>query len=242
MTSAPSTDPPRLQGDEALFIDFDGTLAPIQNDPNTVELPRIAEGALHALKERLEGAVAILSGRDVRDLTNRVSTAFWRAGAHGVEICTPGEAPTAAVADAPILEAVQEKIVGLVGVWAESKGPVVAVHYRRAPERAEDVRRALKDVLGSFDSYTLQEGKMVLELKPVGANKGEALSRLMQETPFAGRKPVMIGDDTTDEDGFAAARSLGGYGVKVGDGATAARYRLTDPKEVASWLSAGVRP
>jgi len=82
---------------------------------------------------------------------------------------------------------------------------------------------------------------MVSEILPAAANKGLALQALMRVPPFAGRRPVFVGDDNTDEDGLAVAQALGGYGIKVGPGASAAQYRLDDVQDVHRWLAAGAQ-
>jgi trehalose 6-phosphate phosphatase len=119
----------------------------------------------------------------------------------------------------------------------EDKGLNVAVHYRLAPgyerELADEFGRLVAELGEDFE---LQAGKRVFELKPAGHSKGTAIAQFMREEPFRGRVPVFIGDDLTDESGFAAANELGGHSVKVGAGDSAATWRLPDPKAVRAWL------
>ena len=130
-----------------------------------------------------------------------------------------------------------EKISAMFhGTRVETKGPVLALHYRQAPGAVDDLGNALAEAGLSGAGYRIQHGKFVFEAKPEDANKGRALARMMQEVPFSGRRPVMIGDDTTDEDAFRAANSLGGLTVKVGAGDTVARYRLKDVDAVHAYL------
>ncbi|MEM5516745.1 trehalose-phosphatase [Henriciella sp. AS95] len=229
---------PRLTSNSALFLDFDGTLAPIQDDPDTVAMPAETLAALTRLQPKFE-AICIISGRDIRDLSSRVPTSHWRAGGHGLEICKPGEtpAPSGTTAPRPLSNAIEMVVRGLDGVRIEHKGPVIAVHYRQAPDLGDMLLARLTDTVNVQPDYKVQAGKMVIEAKPIHANKGRALEWLMQQPPFAGHSPIMVGDDTTDEDAFSAANRLGGTSIKVGDGPTEAQHRLDSPKGVADWLS-----
>ena len=235
-SSSPLTPPPA--NGCALFLDFDGTLAPIQNDPDAVTLSADEEAALGALADRLGGAVAVLSGRDVRDLSARAPDAVWRVGGHGLEICAPGEAPRGAqhAPPAALAAAVEHLVAQTPGARIEPKGPIIAVHYRAAPEAGPALGVALEEIVADVAGYSVQAGKMVFEAKPSAAHKGDALARLMTQAPFKGRRPIMVGDDTTDEDGFETAQALGGFGVKVGAGETVAAYRLASIEDLWSWL------
>lgn len=231
--------PPRLEERHALFLDFDGTLAAIQEDPDKVILPHEAADALHALEAVLGEAIAVISGRDIRDLSARVPLAYWRAGGHGLEICGPGETPAEQPAAAPreLSNAIDMITHGLEGVRVETKGPVIAVHYRQAPDLGDMLLARLKDTVRNDPGYKVQAGKMVLEAKPAHANKGRAVAFMMGHLPFRDRVPVMIGDDTTDEDAFDTVNGLGGISIKVGQGETAATHRVDDPEDVTRWLT-----
>ncbi|MEO0786260.1 MAG: trehalose-phosphatase [Pseudomonadota bacterium] len=234
---------PMLSREHALFLDFDGTLAPIQDDPETVALPRGGDDLLLRLAEWLDGALTVISGRDVRDLSARVPLGLLRAGGHGLEICAPGEAPAPAPPPAP--EGLADELAKAVGAHPgarlEDKGSVFAVHYRAAPHHGPSLHGALAEVAQTIPDYSLQSGKMVFELKPSGANKGKALERIMGLDPFAGRVPVMVGDDTTDEDAMGVAMTLGGFAIKVGAGESLARHRLAEPSAVFAWLEECLR-
>lgn len=237
MTSSPP--PTDILSGHALFLDFDGTLAPLQDDPKTVAMPRASFDALPRLFDALEGALAVVSGRDIRDLAARVPEGVWRVGGHGVDICPPGQTPPSEGRPAP-----EDLIIGFsrvaerfAGVWCEFKGPIIAVHYRQAPDAQHALGEDLAVVLEGIGGYKLQAGKMVYEAKPLSANKGSAITALMERAPFAGRTPVMLGDDATDEDGFAVVIEQGGFAVKVGEGVSLAQYRLGGPQDVAAWLN-----
>ena len=222
----------------ALFLDFDGTLAPLQDDPDTVALPEQGAETLLALKDLFGGALVLISGRDVRDLSARTPIEIYRAGGHGLEICAPGEAAPSepAPVDAALLARAADLIAPYAGVRIEEKGPVLAIHYRQNPDAEAALIEALSALAAETPGYKAQHGKMVIELKPLRANKGVSLEAIMQGPPFAGRLPVMVGDDTTDEDAMRVAQLLGGFGVKVGAGDSCAGYRFSDPASVWDWL------
>lgn len=230
--------PPRLTRRQALFLDFDGTLAPIQDDPDSVELPEGGAALLTRIADGLDGALCVLSGRDLRDLARRTPSGIWRAGGHGLERCPPGEQPGERTAAAPegLLEDILSAMADLRGVRVEAKGPVIAVHYRQAPTLRDAVASRLDARLSDQPGYRLQAGKMVFEAKPADAHKGRALDALRQDPPFAGRVPVMIGDDTTDEEAMSAAMAAGGWAARVGPGESVAAYGFNTPDEVWRWL------
>lgn len=237
--TAPLSDLPRLDERHALFLDFDGTLAPIQDDPDSVILPPATREALAGLEPLLGSAIAVISGRDIRDLSSRVPLAYWRAGGHGLEICAPDEPPPAEPAGAPreIVKAVETITYGLEGVRVEYKGPVLAIHYRQAPDIGPSLLARLEDTLHDNPDYKVQAGKMVIEAKPAHANKGRAVEFMLTHAPFLDRTAIMVGDDTTDEDAFDVVNRLGGVTIKVGTGDTAATYRVGTPEDLTNWLS-----
>jgi trehalose 6-phosphate phosphatase len=229
----------RLDGGEALFFDLDGTLADIGPDPDAIALPAETAAALGRIAARLGGAVALVSGRGLADLAARSPDSVWRAGHHGMLTAAPGEAlPPAPPPPHPAVLAVLEPhAAARPGVRLELKGPVVAVHFRAAPEAGPACIEAAREAAAAAPDHVHQAGKMVVEVKPAAANKGAALRALAERAPFAGRRPVMFGDDTTDEDAIRVALALGGIGVKVGEGATAATLRAPDPAAVRAWLA-----
>jgi len=233
---------PDLARGHALFLDFDGTLAPIQDDPDSVVLPRGLDRVLERLAEQLGGALAIITGRDIRDLSRRVPPSLWRIGGHGLEVCAPGETPDENAAAAPpgLVETLEACAARIPGVRLEQKGRVLAMHHRSAPKAGERLMEDMRVLVSGHPGYKVQRGKMVIEAKPAAANKGRALTARMAGAPFSGCRPVMVGDDTTDEDAFAVALALGGDAIKVGAGQSVARLHLESPAAVAHWLSAAI--
>jgi trehalose 6-phosphate phosphatase len=223
---------------DALFLDFDGTLAEIGPDPDAIALPEETAADLGRLAARLGGALALLSGRDLRDLARRTPASVWRAGGHGLETVAPGEPLPEAPPPLPDVVLAPLRVVARCpGLRLELKGPVAALHYRAAPEAEAACLAAADAAAGAAPGLVRQAGKMVVEVKPERAHKGSAVRTLMRGPPFAGRRPVMLGDDTTDEDAIAAAIALGGVGVKVGEGPSAAGLRARDPAAVRAWLA-----
>lgn len=233
--------PPPLSVELALFLDFDGTLAPIQPDPDSVAISDDKHRVLTQLADKLHGALALVSGRDIRDLSKRVPGSVWRAGNHGLYACEPGQAAPSKLDDAPdeLVRAFESLVQTFPGTRLEIKGKVLTLHYRNAPESENSLTQAAEAELSAFPEYKLQNGKFVLEAKPKGANKGEAVRRLMGQPDFQSRIPVMVGDDTTDEDAMSVVKEFGGWSVKVGPGETIAAYRLEDTDAVWNWLSKG---
>jgi trehalose 6-phosphate phosphatase len=240
---AESPPPPLLRlAPAALFLDFDGTLVELADAPGAIAVPRRLRPLLDRLAEKLEGRLAIVSGRAIADLDSHLEgCAAVLSGSHGAELLYP-DGRRIPVAAPPGLGAAREAVhrfaAGSAGLLVEEKPAGVALHYRLAPEREAAVAAFIEDLAGR-SGLALQRGKMVAELRPAAADKGAALRRLMAEPPFAGTRPVFVGDDLTDEHGFDAAAALGGAGVLVGPPrATAARYRLDCVAAVARWLDA----
>jgi trehalose 6-phosphate phosphatase len=229
-----------LDPGDALFLDLDGTLAELRDDPDAVGLDASTTAALETLGRHLTGAIVLISGRDIRDLDARTPRGLWRAGGHGLEVAEPGVAPAAMPAgpDGDMLSRLAACVADLPGARIEIKGPIVALHYRAAPEAGPALIAAAEAEAALASDHVAQAGHMVVEVKPATANKGRALAALAGRAPFAGRRPIMIGDDTTDEDAMRAATALGGFGVKVGPGESVARYRAPDPAAVRAWIAA----
>ena len=222
----------------SLFLDFDGTLVDIAPRPDAVSVSAELSDLLSRLHRRLEGRVAILTGRaaaDVGDLLGQVTIMV--GGHHGLETNgrTGGGVTRPDVLDSVVSD-LRQLEAEYPGVLVEDKPLGVALHYRQAPDAEEACRLAAQSA-AQRSGLEIQPGKMVFELKPQGANKGDALRAMMAEEPFVGTRPVFLGDDLTDEPAFRAAQDMGGAGIIVGDRApTAAGFRIASVEEALQWL------
>lgn len=238
------SDLPSLDG-AALFLDFDGVLVDFAPAPDLVRPEPYIVDTLAALRERLDGALAIVTGRTLVDIDRFLNPLELPAAAqHGREIRMPGGVAEESMP--PDLSAEEAAVRDFVnahdGTAAERKSASVGLHYRQAPEHEAEARVLMERLAAARDDLALMRGKMIFELKEAGVHKGLGVETLMAVEPFAGRTPVMVGDDVTDEDGFRAARALGGHGVKVGEGETDACHRAPDLWAVHDWLRAAARP
>lgn len=235
--------PPPLRFDRlALFLDLDGVLAPLAETPDAVlPVPRRTE-VLRRLDARLQGRLAIVSGRTLNEI-DRISgsVSLAASGVHGLERRRSDGTLESAKASEGVAVAHQAFLdfqAAHPGVIVEPKGVSVGLHYRQAPE-VEDAALALARSVAERTGLAMQPGVLVVELKTPGSDKGTAITAFMAEAPFRGATPVMLGDDLTDEDGFRAARRLGGFGVLVGPmRETVALHRLDDVDAVLNWLEA----
>lgn len=238
--------PPLLDDACALFLDVDGTLLEFEFHPDLVGLPLGALDTLGLLSDRLDGALALVSGRPLSELDTLFSPRlFPAAGLHGQQF--RGVVDPQPVRSGDALAALRQEAHLLAerhpGVLVEDKGANLALHWRVAPQAAESVTRLAESHLPQLQGYRLQPGDHVIELVPADVDKGRALHTLMSEAPFKGRTPVFVGDDLTDEFGFAAAHAAGGWSVLVGAREpTQAHYRLDNPTAVHDWLRRNALP
>lgn len=242
-----SPEPPPLSVSEALFLDFDGTLVPIAPRPQDVQVPGWVLPTLQALSAERRGALAIVSGRPIAQLDAFLAPLrLSAAGAHGAEWREAGGRIERQQAEPPqgvfaCARALTERHVGLL---LEPKASGLSMHYRARPELEAVCRDALVAALAAAPDAAAWEwlyGHCVFELKQRSVSKGSAVRTLLARPAFAGCRPVFVGDDVTDEDGIRAVQAAGGFGVRVGAGASQARYRLADTDAVAAWLGAGLR-
>ena len=235
--------PPLAQPEWAYFLDVDGTLIDIADAPNAVEVDTRLLALLKRLHRACGGALALVSGRRLANLEDLLGN-FWPplSGQHGLERRTStGQVRThteVLAAKREISRRLQPVLTRHPGLLLEDKGLTLALHYRQAPQLASYVHRLMRElVAGATEDLCLQTGKRVVEIKPVGFDKGTAIAEFMAEAPFRGRKPIFLGDDTTDEHGFVTVNLMGGLSVKVGRGRTMARCRLRNVGAVRAWLA-----
>jgi len=229
----------------AFFLDVDGTLIDIAPTPDGVFVPPDLPEALAALAMATDGAVAIVSGRAIVSLDALLgASSLVKAGLHGSELRRSGGEMEAMPAP-PALELLRPLLTALVGRWPgtllEDKGAAIAIHYRGNPDAEPDVLQTVEGLLPLTEgTVAAQPGKMVVELKPASAGKGNVVRRLMGEPPFVGRRPVAIGDDITDEAMFEAANAMGGLSIRVGsdDRPTHALHRIADTASLRAWVAA----
>ena len=239
----PAPKPLRLR-DSALFLDLDGTLAPIASRPQDVRPDPRRTSLLERLAHGLNGRLAVISGRTLADvdriLEGRVVAV---AAVHGLIL----RDPQGRLAETPRHPGVESAVADLrafaardSGLIVEEKGLSVALHFRLAGRQAEAARACAREI-AARTGLALQEGDMVEELRTPGPSKGDSVRAFMKLPPFAGAAPVFVGDDATDEAGFDAVRALGGIGVAVGNHrAVSAGYRLANVEAALVWLEAAL--
>jgi trehalose 6-phosphate phosphatase len=227
----------------ALFLDVDGTLLEIAATPDRVRVPSSLRNTLQIAFEREEGAFALLSGRSLDDLDELFSPCVFPAsGKHGLEIRVPSGRVIRPELDPSVLDRAR-RWLGLLqkenrGLLLEDKGVALAMHCRLAPRLAPEVEMVMNEMSEELgDAFIVRPGKCVFELMPRGFDERTAIQMLMKESEFAGRTPVFVGDDPTDEVGFQAVNEMGGHSIRVGKlEDTAARYRFSNVSTVVAWL------
>jgi trehalose 6-phosphate phosphatase len=249
MTAAPPLDP-----DSALFLDVDGSLLEIAPRPELVRVPSGLPDLVERLARQRDGAMALISGRPLADLDRLFQP--WHgaaAGLHGAErrrgdgSLVESDQSTADRDAAAALDRLRPTLAECdrrwPGAWLEDKGRTLALHYRAIPEKEAEIRDAVQRLADNESGpLRLIAGKMVFELQPRHRNKGAVIAAFLAEPPFRGRRAVFIGDDTTDEDGFAEVNRRGGVSIWVGAPApSAAMYNLASVADALNWLSAAAK-
>jgi trehalose 6-phosphate phosphatase len=242
--NAESQQPPPLTRDVALFLDFDGTLVDIAPTPDAVTVAEALPARLRHVAWLLNGALAVVSGRPITSIDRFLGRAVHCvAGIHGAERRTALGHVLRSDIGAGALQLFRQQLAALPrsnpGILVEDKEVSIAVHFREAPDAADLCRRAVDAcVAASHGGFERLDGKMVVELKPAGITKVTALCAYMNEAPFAGRRPVFVGDDVTDEGAFVEVSKTNGFGVIVGARApSAATARLPSVAALHAWLN-----
>ncbi len=225
--------------DASLFLDLDGTLVEFAVSPDGIDVCDQLRGLLQDLHGRLNGRVAVLSGRALADLAGHLALPELAiAGSHGAERRLAGGRVESGEIPRSIADVTAEaaEFAADHQLIAESKPMGVAVHFRSQPALEQAVDR-FAEQSAERHGLTVQKGAMVRELRAPGRDKGDVVRLYMREAPFRNGRPVMVGDDATDEDAFEAVNSLGGASILVGpERPTRAKYRLPDVTAVKQWL------
>jgi trehalose 6-phosphate phosphatase len=226
----------------AVLLDVDGTLLDIAAKPGDVVVPPDLPGALRAAFDRVGGALALVSGRPISQ-TDALFTPLKLPGigGHGAEMRLKfngeviGPRPPL---DPALVQRLKEVAVQHPGVLVEDKGYSIAIHYRLAPKHGVALKHEIRHAFEAWanPSFELLTGKAVLEVKSSGFDKGTAVRELMAHPPFAGRIPVFVGDDRTDEDAFKVLPEFRGHGVSVGRQLPWVQGHFKSPAEVRRWL------
>ncbi|MEO7997720.1 MAG: trehalose-phosphatase [Gemmatimonadaceae bacterium] len=235
--------PPAPQLDWAWFFDIDGTLASIEMSPDAVRVDGVMQYLIEVLHEKTHGAVALVSGRSLRDIDKLFPNfTLAAAGQHGAErrhangIVARQPVPSAQLL--AMRDALREMERRHAGLMLEDKGLSLSMHYRQVPRLGAFVQREVRALFMQMGSgFHIQLGKCVVEIVPTGHSKGSVITEFLAEAPFSSRVPAFLGDDVTDENAFAVVNALGGISIKVGAGPTLAPYRLSDVPAVRDWLA-----
>jgi len=238
--SAPPALASLLEGDEvALFLDFDGTLVELAQRPDAIAPLHAMADRLARLADRLGGRCALVSGRAIDDIERHIGRVpICVAGSHGSDIRNAaGERLGERAKTLPSeIEMALRAFAVENGVDYEHKAHGGALHYRGNPEMGERTVSFARSFAAQH-SLKAQGGKCVIEILAGGSDKGSGVRALMATAPFSGAQPFFLGDDLTDEAGFAACQALGGAGILVGDRKeTGAQYHLPNVSSVHTWL------
>lgn len=228
----------------AVLLDVDGTLLDIAPTPKDVTVPDDLARTLGAVSERLGGALALVSGRPIAEMDAFFTPLRLPAiGGHGAEMRPLAGGKMIDRRTMPLDPAFRQRLKDIAarhpGVLIEDKGYSLALHYRQAPKQGiglvHDVRHAFE--AWADKSFELLAGKAVLEIKFAAFNKGTAVRELMTYPPFAGRTPIFVGDDRTDEDAFKVLPDFRGHAMSVGRRLPWVEGYFKSPAEVRGWLA-----
>jgi trehalose 6-phosphate phosphatase len=227
----------------ALFLDVDGTLLDLAARPEEVVTPVGLVATLAEAERKLAGALALISGRSIDDIDRLFAPLRLRvSGVHGAEIRFDPDASTepTAVAGLPLslLTALRRSVEQFPGVFVEDKRFSYTVHYRLAPSAEQPLRNIVKALVDSLPiAVDVMDAHCAIEIKSPYFNKGGAIAAFLSTSTFGGRTPIFVGDDTTDESGFALVTARGGYAYSVGRPRAGAVNGFSGPRAVREWLA-----
>ena len=243
---ASSSAPPAGSADphtSAIFLDIDGTLLDIAPTPLEVRVSDALRETLASLREKFDGAIAFVSGRPVAEIDRLFHPLRLAAvGGHGAEIrfAPDGETRRSKIATLDDDLRTEFSRIGRIGegVIVEDKGYSIAIHYRLAPELGGEILKGVSAICKNerCNSLEVLPGKLVIEIKPGGYDKGTGLREMMSVPPFTGRHPIFVGDDVTDNAAFAMLPDFGGTGFSVGGIVPGASFNFDGPQDVRLWL------
>jgi trehalose 6-phosphate phosphatase len=238
--------PPPLPSDlrqSAILLDIDGTILDIAPSPRQVWVPAELRRTLTRLAGLTGGALALVSGRSINDIDLIFSPLQLPAiGVHGAEMRLSGEADVQERIT-PLSKSLKRRLATIAelgpGILVEDKGYSLALHYRLAPDKGPAMLEAIAKICASVPEERVEilPGKLIVDIKPAAINKGNAVHELMQYPPFAGRRPIFIGDDTTDLPVFGIVPTFGGQAYSVGGIAADVDGHFDAPEDVRAWLA-----
>jgi trehalose 6-phosphate phosphatase len=227
----------------AILLDIDGTLLDLARTPREVWVPPGLAATLHGLHERTNGALALVSGRSLNDIDLIFAPERFPAiGGHGAEMRLSVDSEAVATHAPPMDPELKRRLAAIArlspGILLEDKGYSLALHYRLAPHAEKAIYEAVSLIRADLPNASIEvlPGKCVCEIKPAGFDKATGVRELMTHEPFAGRRPIFIGDDVTDESAFAAMPDLGGVAFSVGRHAQGVAGHFDQPSHVRAWL------
>ena len=234
LAARPELPPLPELGRIALLLDLDGTLLDIAPAPDLVVVPPGLIDTLRILRERLGGALAVITGRPIETIDRLLRDAPYAvAGEHGGAVRHAPDEPVERARQVAPSDEMLDKAERLArahpGALLEVKASGFTMHYRAVPDAAVELLAGLEALLRGSTEFELLSGKMMWEVRPHGVDKGNAVRALMERAPFAGRMPVFIGDDVTDEAAIEAAEAMGGVGLRVLEA-------FGEPADVRAWL------
>jgi trehalose 6-phosphate phosphatase len=231
-------------GPSALFLDVDGTILDLAERPDEVVTPPGLVTTLQRTERKLAGALALISGRPIRDLDRLFEPLRLRAsGVHGAEMrLDPGGPLTSALGAAELPRSLLSELTRAVGAFpgafVEDKRFSVAIHYRLAPRAERPLREAVMRIVNSAGiAVEVMDAHCAIEVKACGCDKGGAIAAFLSTPAFRDRTPIFIGDDATDESGFAVVAARGGYAFSVGRRRPGAMATFSQPSAVRDWLA-----